>query len=219
MAQIDKKFLAKLLDINESEIFSNIKGLTFDSANAPEGVKAFRDLLSERRRKRIEALAEVLRAEDDLGKIVRAHIHIEHELQEVIFLAAPNPTQLKSFDKMEYADKVQLALVLGLNAELKPALNATGNLRNKFSHRLDMKIGEEEVTNLISTFTPSGKQQFQKLLRSAVSELPRNALEGEALSYFQAQIKATIFFLQLFDEVAKERHRLAFEKMQGMAWH
>jgi hypothetical protein len=218
MARIDKKFLAKLLDITESDI-SNIKGLTFDPANASEEVKTFRHLLSERRRKRIEALAEVLRAEDDLGKIVRAHIHIEHELQEVIFLAAPNRTQLKSFDKMEYSDKVQLALVLGLNAELKPALNATGNLRNKFSHRLDMKIGEEEVTNLISTLRPSAKQQFQKLLRSAVSELPRNALEGEALSYFQAQIKATIFFLQLFDEVAKERHRLAFEKMQSMAWH
>ena len=218
MARIDKKFLAKLLDINESEI-ANIEGLTFDPANASKEVKTVSNLLSERRRKRIEALAEVLRAEDDLGKIVRAHIHIEHELQEVIFLAAPNPTQLKSFDKMEYSDKVQLALVLGLNAELKPALNATGNLRNKFSHRLDMKIGEEEVTNLISTFTPSAKQQFQRLLRTALSELPQNALEGEALSYFQAQIKATIFFLRLFDEVAKERHRLAFEKMQSMAWH
>jgi len=120
---------------------------------------------------------------------------------------------------MEYSEKVQLALVLGLNAELKPALNATGNLRNKFSHRLDMKIGEEEVTNLISTFTPSAKQQFQRLLRSALSELPSTVLEGEALSYFQAQIKATIFFLQLFDEVAKERYRLAFEKMQSMARH
>ena len=218
MARIDKKFLTKLLGINEFDI-SNIKGLTFDLANAPDEIKTFSDLLSERRRKRIEALAEVLRAEDDLGKIVRAHIHVEHELQEVIFLAAPNPTQLKPFDRMEYSEKVQLALVLGLNAELKPALNATGNLRNKFSHRLDMKIGEEEVTNLISTLTPSAKQQFQKLLRSALSESPSTVLKGEALSYFQAQIKATIFFLQLFDEVAKERHRLAFEKMQSMAGH
>jgi hypothetical protein len=135
MARIDKKFLTKLLGINESDI-SNIKDLTFDLANAPDEIQTFRDLLSERRRKKIEALAEVLRAEDDLGKIVRAHIHIEHELQEVLFLAAPNPTQLKPFDRMEYSEKVQLALVLGLNAELKPALNATGNLRNKFSHRL-----------------------------------------------------------------------------------
>jgi hypothetical protein len=215
----DKKFLAKLLGVNESDI-TNIKGLTFELANAPEERKTFRDLLSERRRKRIEALAEVLRAEDDLGKIVRAHIHIEHELQELIFLAAPNPTQLKPFDRMEYSDKVQLALVLGLNAELKAALNATGNLRNKFSHRLDMKIGEEEVTNLISTFTPSTKQQFQRLLRTALSELPSTpVLKGEALSYFQAQIKATVFFLQLFEEVAKERHRLAFEKIQRMTWH
>lgn len=83
-----------------------------------------------------------------------------------------------------------------------------------------MKIGEEEVTNLISTFAPSAKQHFQRLLRVALSELPSTpVLEGEVLSYFQAQIKATVFFLQLFEEVAKERHRLAFEKLQRMAWH
>ena len=112
MARIDKKFLAKLLGINEFDIL-NIKGLTFELAKAPEEINTFRDFLSERRRKRIESLAEVLRAEDDLGKVVRAHIHIEHELQELIFLAAPNPTQLKPFDRMEYSEKVQLALVLG----------------------------------------------------------------------------------------------------------
>ncbi|HEX9271286.1 MAG TPA: hypothetical protein VGA01_03620, partial [Candidatus Binatia bacterium] len=155
---------------------------------------------------------------DDLGKIVRAHIHIEHELQELIFIAAPNPTHLKPFERMEFSEKVQLALVLGLNAELKAALNATGNLRNKFSHRLDMKIGEEEVSNLIATLPSPAKQQFETLLRIALSDLPNTpALEGEALSYFNSQIKATVFLIQMFDEVAKERHRLAFEKMQRMA--
>jgi len=61
MARIDKKFLTKLLGINESDI-SDIKGLTFDLVNAPDEIQTFTDLLSERRRKRIEALAEVLRA-------------------------------------------------------------------------------------------------------------------------------------------------------------
>jgi Mn-dependent DtxR family transcriptional regulator len=77
MARIDKKFLAKLLDITESDI-SNIKGLTFDPANASEEVKTFRHLLSERRRKRIEALAEVLRAEDDLEQIPVDFTHSLH---------------------------------------------------------------------------------------------------------------------------------------------
>jgi hypothetical protein len=52
-----------------------------------------------------------------------------------------------------------------------------------------MKIGEEEVTNLISTFTPSAKQLFQKLLRAALSDLPITPVqEGEALS-LQAKVR------------------------------
>jgi hypothetical protein len=43
----DKKFLARLLGVNESDI-ANIKGLTFELANAPEELKTFKDLLSER---------------------------------------------------------------------------------------------------------------------------------------------------------------------------
>ena len=59
-----------------------------------------------------------------------------------------------------------------------------------------MKIGDEEVANLISTFTPSARQRFKTLLRASLSDLPSTpVLEGEALAYFQAQIKATIFFL------------------------
>jgi len=83
----------------------------------------------------LESLSGALRNEDDLGKVVRAHIHIEHELQEFIFFAAPVPDQLKSFDSMEFTEKVQLALLLGLTPDLKAALNATGRLRNKFAHR------------------------------------------------------------------------------------
>ena len=74
--------------------------------------------------------AEFKRDADDLAVVVRAHLHIEHELDELIYFAAPNPTHLK--ERMEYSEKVWLALVLGMNAELKPALNAVGNLRTNF---------------------------------------------------------------------------------------
>jgi|SRR6516162_55979 len=77
------------------------------------------------------------------------------------FFAAPVPGPLKSFDTMEFTDKVQLALLLGLTPDLKSALNATGRLRNKFAYKLDMKIGEDEAKNLITTLTPSAKQRFQ----------------------------------------------------------
>jgi hypothetical protein len=214
--RLDKKFLARLLGVDESKIAS-ISGLSF-KADLPDNLSSFRDLLNDRHRRSIEALAKVLRNEDDLGKIVRAHIHIEHELQEFIFFAAPNPTQLKN--SMEYSERVQLALVLGLNAELKPALTAAGTLRNNFSHRLDMKIGEEEAKNLIATVRPAAKQRFQTLLKESFSALPSAPeLSGNAKAYFLAQMQMIAFFLRLFDDLAEERHRVAFEKMQNMAWH
>ena len=209
--RIDKKLLAKLLDINETEIAS-LSG----QLDAPNRLSTFKSLLDERRSRRLELLAAALRNDDDLGKVVRAHIHIEHELQDVIFFAAPKPNQLKSFDKMEFSDKVHLALVLGLNADLKPALTATGTLRNKFAHRLDTRIGEEEAKNLVATLAPSAKQRFQAHLEDALSGQSA-ALTGDALAFFNTQIRVSVFFVQLFDQVAQERHRVAFEKIQQMA--
>ena len=40
------------------------------------------------------------------------------------------------------------------------------------------------------------------------------ALTGEALVYFNTQIRVSVFFLYLFDHVSRERHRVALEKIQ-----
>jgi hypothetical protein len=216
--RLDKKFLATLLGVDESEIPS-ISGMTFELSSAPEGGATFKSLIHDRHIKRAKALGAVLTTDDDLGKVVRAHIYIEHELQDFIFFAAPSSAHLKRFDQMEFSEKVRLALVLALNAELQPALNAVGNLRNKFSHRLDTKLGEDEAKNLIATLSRPAKQRFQALLKSTLAGLPSTAsLTGEGLSYFRAQSQVMVFFLALFDEVARERHRLAFEKLHAMAW-
>jgi hypothetical protein len=218
--RVDKRFLARLLGIPEEEI-GNIQGMTFELKNAAEdGPETFKSLLDERFTKKIEALRQILWKEDELGTVIRAHIHIEHELHDFIYFAAPSPAHLKITDDLEFSEKVSLALLLGLNADLRPALNAAGKLRNKFAHRLDMKLGEEEVKNLVSTLTPAAKQRFQLLLENALSVAagqPR--LPPEAMSYFRARNQLSCFLLQLFHEVAKERHRLAFEKLQNMAWH
>jgi hypothetical protein len=212
--RIDKKLVAKLLDIDEAEIAS--LGSQSFKVDAPSNT--FQRLLDERQRRRLESLSTALRNEDDLGKVVRAQIHIEHELQDFIFFASPVPDQLRSFDTMQFADKVQLALLLGLTPDLKAALNATGRLRNKFAHKLDMKIGEDEAKSLIATLTPSAKQRFQARLDDALSGLPENpTLRGDALAYFNTQIRVSVFFLQLFDLVSRERHRVALEKIVQMA--
>jgi hypothetical protein len=214
--KLDKKFLARLLGVHESKI-AGIRGLTFELSHANKELASFKELLNFRVEEKVRALGAALVGDDDLGKIVRGHIYIEHELQDLIFFAAPNPNELERFDKIEYSEKVQLALVLGMNPLLKPALAAVGNLRNKFSHQLDMKLGIDQANNLVASLPPLSKRKFQKLLKEALSQMPeRSSLRGEGLAYFQAQ--TMMFFLALFDAVAGERHRLAFEKLQTIAW-
>ena len=111
---------------------------------------------------RLATFIDALNSEDDLGMVVRAHIHIEHELRDFVTSAAPRPDQVKfpNFD-----GTLRLALVLGLDARLKPALNAVGKLRNKFSHRLGMKLGSQEVNDLFATLSPQHKKMMQEIYK------------------------------------------------------
>jgi hypothetical protein len=119
--------------------------------------------------------------------------------------------QLKKFKDMEFTEKLHLALVLGLSAELKPALTAIGTLRNDFAHKLDTKIGKEMANNLIATFAPPVRQRLRALVQGTLATLPGPSKLGvEELARIQVQT----FFIQLFDEVGEERQRLALEKMR-----
>ena len=111
---------------------------------------------------RLGTFIDALKSEDDLGMVVRAHIHIEHELREFVTSAAPRPDQVK---EMNFDGTIRLALVLGLDATLKPALNAIGNLRNKFSHRLGMKLGSQEVNDLFAALSPQDKKMVQEIYK------------------------------------------------------
>ena len=127
--KLDKKFLATLLGVAENDIGA-IKGMTFELDSAATEQPTFQSLLNNRLKMQVQALGTALINEDDLGKIVRAQIHLEHELQDFIYFAAPQPEHLKRFDNMEFSEKVQLGLVLGLKPDLKAPLNATGILRH-----------------------------------------------------------------------------------------
>ncbi len=60
--------------------------------------------------KRNEEFLQLLDGEDDLGMVIRAHIHIEHELREFIVAAAPQPAELKLSD-YDYASTLKLAIL------------------------------------------------------------------------------------------------------------
>jgi hypothetical protein len=218
--KVSKKFLAALLDVSEADL-GQINGLNFEmESNAPEGT-TFQDLVHQRFEKKFKALMKALSSEDDLGKIVRANIHIEHELVGLITLAVPCQDHLKKLlSSIDFFTTVQLALVMGLDPQLASPLRAIGNLRNKFAHRLDIKLTQEDSKALVSTAPPKSKQGYQKFLReiNTVVPLPKQAELESEFSSLTAQFQVMAFFGLIFEEVAKERHRLAFERLQTVAW-
>jgi hypothetical protein len=69
--------------------------------------------------------------------LLRGAVDDAHLLRE--FSQASSATSRLLFDA-----KVSLALVLGLSADLKRALNAANNLRNDFAHKLDRASEKRE---------------------------------------------------------------------------
>lgn len=97
------------------------------------------------------ALNAALLGEDTLGVILRAHIHVEIKLNELIESQLAVPKMLPKLN-LGFATKVKLAQALGLSEELAKLLEFVGKLRNRFAHRL----GE--------TFTAADADEFERAL-------------------------------------------------------
>jgi len=103
------------------------------------------------------AFVGALFGEDELGVVIRAHIHIEAKLLELLELLVVDPKPLEQMD-LGFTQSVKLAIALGLKSEHAPGLSALGTLRNAFAHRLDVKLSEDRVNNLYEALSPSDKE-------------------------------------------------------------
>lgn len=94
-----------------------------------------------------DAYLKVLQGEDILGVVIRAHIYIEHELNDLLDAAVADPAALKALN-LDYSGKVILAAALGLDPTFRPMLSCVGKLRNDFAHNLTATLGSQQVTAL-----------------------------------------------------------------------
>jgi hypothetical protein len=81
-----------------------------------------------------------LRKEDLLGTVIRAQTHIEHALREFILANAVSPQHTKC-DELDFEGIVRLAMILGFNAESKPALAALSAIYRKLVRNPDTGFG------------------------------------------------------------------------------
>jgi hypothetical protein len=105
----------------------------------------------------LDQFAQQLIAEDELGSVVRAHLHIEYYLDQLIEASVPNPGALPDLD-LDYSGRVKLLSILGFSDALTKPLHNLGGLRNNFAHKLNFKLTTERMRSLYETLDPTGKQ-------------------------------------------------------------
>jgi len=106
---------------------------------------------------KLNEFSKRLTEEDELGSVIRAHLHIEFHIDELIAATAPNPDAVQRLN-LDYSGKIGLLSILGYNEKLTKPLQNIGDLRNKFAHRLDFKITKDRMRSLYETLDTQGQQ-------------------------------------------------------------
>lgn len=94
-------------------------------------------------------------AEDELGVVVRAHIHLEASLNEFVETLIPYPERLP---RLLFEARLRLACALGLRDDYFEALKFFGDLRNRFAHKLDAKLDDATLNDLHSKLPADGRE-------------------------------------------------------------
>ena len=120
-----------------------------------------------------EEFHEILHIEDELGSVIRAHLHIENLLDQLLAKQFPVVGRLKELE-LTYKEKVVLSLAMGLNEEFKSVLMGVGEIRNKFAHRPDFEITKQDTNNLYKAFPAEEKKLIDSTIRSVNKDTGNN---------------------------------------------
>ena len=114
-----------------------------------------------------------LRGEDQLGAVVRAHIHIEARLNQVLEALTPHPKHLPN---LRYEQRLRLAVALGLSESFLSPLKILGDIRNAFGHRLDVTLAPDMVDRLFNSFTPEDRATIREAYAATQSQLAADGM-------------------------------------------
>jgi hypothetical protein len=116
-----------------------------------------------------------LQREDDVGLVLLGHIHLEHQLIELISAVLPYPDRC-DWQRVNYATKVAFAHACGLPERLRDPLTKIGKLRNDFAHSLDADLSRESVMALYNGLP----ELYQSTLKESYRAMGLGAFPGPA---------------------------------------
>jgi hypothetical protein len=93
----------------------------------------------------------LLRGDENLQLVVRAHLHCEQLLFAMLTEGLRNPSAI-DLDRLTFLTKARLAVAMGLMMQdVVPVLTALNSLRNSFAHKVDYKFTEQDKQDLLNT--------------------------------------------------------------------
>ena len=104
-----------------------------------------------------KAFLDALFGEDELGAVIRAHIHIESRVHELLKLLVPYSDMLP---RLRFEQSIKLACALGLQDSSIGAIKELGNIRNKFGHQLDTKLTSGMVDKIFENMSEDDRKMI-----------------------------------------------------------
>lgn len=108
-----------------------------------------------------QQLYQDLTREDDVGLVLRGHLHIEHQLMEIARTVLPFGDRC-DWGVFSYRTKVEIAYACGLPQDARDVLLKLGALRNNFAHRLDASITQKRALDLYNSLSNRHREGLQE---------------------------------------------------------
>lgn len=109
-----------------------------------------------------------LQREDDVGLVLRGHLHIEQQLVALASLLLPLSSRC-DWSCIPYRAKVEIAHACGLSEDVKLLLIKIGKIRNGMAHSLNAVVSKDVVTNLYNSLSDRlriGLQECYEAMRA-----------------------------------------------------
>lgn len=154
-----------------------------------------------------EEFQAALRGEDELGLVVRPHIHIEANLLELLSHLLVSTKHAEKM-RLEYSQRVHMAIALGLHPQYESPLLALGTLRNAFAHKPGTKLAKDRVDALYSSLSSESKQVVQSAHQAARKKRPESKVPAFSRLNPREQFILIVIALRALLQVAIKEAKL-----------
>jgi len=105
---------------------------------------------------------DVLQRQDELGAVIRSHFQIDARLQRVLESLTPQAGELPD---LRYDQKARLAVALGLDPRMLPAVQMLGHLRDSAAKYFDAGLTDAAVNQLFGLLAKNDREAVLRVHR------------------------------------------------------